>query len=829
MLHPFISLLLVMQMLYHGMVGGPTFELTQLSEKFQYRIISTIVDPDNLYTPAMPDPRLFTREAARTASFTGNVDRLLTTTGGANGYVPVGLPPTFDVTGEWIPFGDELGVESTSVLASGNAITDATPAQGTTLKTFATVGDIVHVKILTDATNSSAVAFTGPVATLDQLNQAPRVSITYLCRQWAAVSNSRLASGISIPLKAISNTTLSGFRIKCYDWRRIVILPSPFIIDSVPVPFSHRDLTGIKRPQRHAFNRTILVAEGAPSEPAESLVLGAHSTETATELAVDIHSPRVVSSEEESDVEVVETSGSGRSSISSHIVHPAAPNSTLQLLAGSPTRTAHEPVATPSSQIVPRRTIAVPSFDWDLTISCFPDWHRILHAIGDSARPDSFDRPLILHAILSLIIITGLHKDIRPSSDVNRSREGAQKEIDSTPAPQPVTTVSAVDQAEMESLKSEVRKLRSDLVVAKKEHRALDTLKRTALATADNEYGKLRGTLQDQHLEMQSAISTLTRRLATEERESKEQLAETQEAADRIVQQLQTELSGKDLAIAGLKSQLDGAQTVLRTVTAISDGLAHKKDVAMRELARVSVIISLLAREANVQVAARQEAERSLREQVADAKKGQATADVDAAVAIDTINGLQDENATLRANLANLAQELEGAVQENAGLRFDVRLDVLRKARITSLEDRIKGFGGEVGCVETDILKDMAEPSGDEDMAHYSDPLDNDDSEIVTAELIPEVAVTGELPEVSPTRAFGSYPEVIEAPVTQAADVGAVVSSAPEAAEPSAKDADAMEVTEPAEHVEAPRERRKVNKGGLFGIAFKGIGAAARS
>ncbi|KAG8881355.1 hypothetical protein FRB98_004399 [Tulasnella sp. 332] len=796
MLHPFINLLLVMQMLYHGMVGGPTFELTQLSEKFQYRIISTIVDPDNLYTPAMPDPRLFTREAARTASFTGNVDRLLTTTGGANGYVPVGLPPTFDVTGEWIPFGDELGVESTSVLASGNAITDATPAQDTTLKIIATVGDIVHVKISTDATNSSAVAFTGPVATLDQLNQAPRVSITYLCRQWATVSNSRLANGISIPLEASSSTTLSGFRTKCYDWRRIVILPSPFIIDSVPVPSSHRDLTGIERPQRHAFNRTILVAEGAPNEPAESLVLGAHSTEAATELAVDIHSLRMASPEKESDVDVVETSGgssamarylaphmlillfvveSGQSLISSRITHPAVPSSTLQLLAGSPTRTAHDPVAMPSSRIVPSSTIVMPSFDWDLTISCFPDWHLILHAIGDLARPDFFDWPLILHAILSLIIITGLHKDIRRYPNLNKSSEAAQMEIHNTPVSQPVTTV----------------------------------------------------TTQDQHLEMQRAISTLTCRLANEERESKERLVETQQAAGRTVQQFQTELSGKDLAIAGLKSQLDAAQTLVRTATAVSDGLAHKRDIAVRELARVSVIVSLLAREANVQVVARQEAERSLREQVADAKKGQVTAEVHAAVAVDAINGLQDENATLRANLANLARELEGAVQENAGLRFDVRLDVLRKARIISLEDRIRGFGGEVGCVETDILKDIAETSGNEDAAYYSDPFDNDDGEIVDTQLIPEVAITGELPEVSPTRALGSHSEVIEAPITQATDVSADVTSAREVIEHSAKDVDAME--EEREHAEGPRERRRVNKGGLFGIAFKGIGAAARS
>ncbi|KAG8876163.1 hypothetical protein FRB97_004370 [Tulasnella sp. 331] len=200
---------------------------------------------------------------------------------------------------------------------------------------------------------------------------------------------------------------------------------------------------------------------------------------------------------------------------------------------------------------------------------------------------------------------------------------------------------------------------------------------------------------------------------------------------------VQSELSGKDLSIASSKSQLKCFQTLRQVAAVINNDQAHETDVIITH----------------------QEAERSLREELADSNKGPAKTKVDAAVAVDTINAPQHEKASLRA-------QPDGVIGENVGLRFDVRLGAVRKAGLVVQEDIVRRLSGEIGCVETDILQNMPDPLDGEKTGCSSDPLTpgKDDDKIIDMDPLPEVVVPGELPAAFSMKAHDSRPYVIDVP-----------------------------------------------------------------
>ncbi|KAG8857865.1 hypothetical protein FRB96_005584 [Tulasnella sp. 330] len=176
-------------------------------------------------------------------------------------------------------------------------------------------------------------------------------------------------------------------------------------------------------------------------------------------------------------------------------------------------------------------------------------------------------------------------------------------------------------------------------------------------------------------------------------------------------------------------------------------------------LSRILMHKKMRLRVANFQIITHQEAERSLREELADSNKGPAKTKVDAAVAVDTINAPQYEKASLRA-------QLDGVIGENVGLRFDVRLGVVRKAGLVVLEDMVRRLSGEIGCVETDILQNMPDALDGEKTGCSSDPLTpgKDDDKIVDKDPLPEVVIPGELPAALSMKAHDSPPYVIDVP-----------------------------------------------------------------
>ncbi|KAG8843854.1 hypothetical protein FRB96_003704 [Tulasnella sp. 330] len=243
MLNLLVNILIVWQVLFQGLTGGPTFELVQVGD----RTLSFIVDPDHLHTPFWNQPCLTKPDDSVTVSATSNsiADPCTAIT-----------PDTYvDSTGEWIGeplLGEDSAVDETSDPAGAKPTSGPPPAHVVDLASGIILESGAQFKPTTNLINSSVVELIGPIATPNQLlsSLATRVlhtpvTFTSTCQRWAVVSSSRLMSGICIPLDAAPRHTVAGFHCDCYDWRNIATSSTPLITDTIRFDSSHRGLVNV--------------------------------------------------------------------------------------------------------------------------------------------------------------------------------------------------------------------------------------------------------------------------------------------------------------------------------------------------------------------------------------------------------------------------------------------------------------------------------------------------------------------------------------------------------------------------------------------------------
>ncbi|KAG8867212.1 hypothetical protein FRB98_004294, partial [Tulasnella sp. 332] len=595
--------------------------------------------------------------------------------------------------------------------------------------------------------NSSLINVNGPIATPSQLLSVAQVNdhralvpVVSTCQRRALVSSSRLINGVCISIDVTSDRTMSGFWRECVEWREIIILPTLVVVGILPVPLSHSSVTGIEWSFPPVFVTVILPAQDTTAEAMAAPIATKPSTQTSPAFAVAVYSPCATRPASNSQRVAADSDGCHPSSTSSRVVYTTVAAPTFKALASSNTLVVHH-----AAVHSPRRTrdygiTSARSFNPDTTPSALPHW------------------TILLHILLALVVITGLHKDIRRFLPANKAWERRlQKEIDDLTsshreemahlrdehaARMSERDVAAVTpyQAEVATLKDEIAEKQEQLMDAMGNYVTLSEAKRTAATSFDEERSRLL-----------AALNVEKKRVVDLRREH-----ETQ--------------------VTTMESSLERLQTALQDAAAANRDLTREKEGTQQDLSYESSRCRLLELQNEGLVLRHSVAMEMLEQEVVNVKKGLAKAEGDTVAVREVTRELEHTNASLSVDLANRAEELRSVVAANVSLKFDLRLEALKNARLVVLEEVIRGLGGEVGCAETDVLRVayIPEQSDEDEEIYYSHPrtpTDDDDDGTAATAITPGMAVLHDLPEASSVQTGDVKSDDLDAPIAPAIDI----------------------------------------------------------
>ncbi|KAG8842165.1 hypothetical protein FRB96_006006 [Tulasnella sp. 330] len=753
MLNLLVNILIVWQVLFQSLAGGPTFELVQVGD----RTPSFIVNPDHLHTPFWNHPGLTKLDSTVTTSATTNsiADPCTAIT-----------PETYvDSTGEWIDdplLGEDSVVDESSDLAGAKRTSGSAPAHVVDLASGIFFESVAQFKPTTNLINSSAIELVGPTATPNQLlrSLATRffhspVTFTSTCQRWAVVSSSRLMSGVCVPLDAAPRHTVPGFHRDCYDWHNIATPSTPPGSDIILFQSPHRDLLNVTY-RLVVFVFVLLVTFlGA--------VLVIHNTVLHLDPAIE----------------------------------------SLQVVARA---VANAVTATCEAQLEGLRR--------GYTFKRAP---RVAIALTHSEDEDEQLEGKKRHT-------KRVGRRSRAVASLRNQRSTISAALD-------------VEQTKINRLRLENEHDVALIDLLKHYHVAhladqdyLISLATSANATSESHFQTLRHDI----LRLTQAKTLLAASHTDQEREWKTKLAVTKSELDwaiHIGAQLKAELLEKDDAIAALQSEfevlqkahqdtLDANHQLLLEKGTVQEGLQIELDLRLAVEKKMASMIATHAEELE-----------NLRQEVLKVRTAHAD---DALAAATTIDQLRASGADLRIETSVLSHKLEIACNDIRRRDFDVGLTAMQNAKIVALEDTVRNLGGQVGCVETEVLNAVciSEESYEDQMVYYDDPATSDESDDATA--VSDVAPGDIVPchhlEAAPAQGRDATSNVVNALIAPTANIGAHATmnqdgvASVEESTSGNKNVDAVKVVvEYAERPEAPRARRFPGNY-LLTSALKGIG-----
>ncbi|KAG8873494.1 hypothetical protein FRB98_008919 [Tulasnella sp. 332] len=783
MLNLLVNILIVWQVLFQSLAGGPTFELVQVGD----RTLSFIVDPDHLHIPFWNQPCLTKRDSTVTISAAAYsiADPCTAIT-----------PDTYvDSTGEWIGeplLGEDSAVDEPSGLAGAKLTTgarstprvqsapthsflrvlDVSPVNGIDLASELIAEDLVQLSFPVKVTNSSVVGLVGPVATPDQLSSSlathvlhTPVTFTSTCQRWAAVSTSRLTNGVCIPLDVTPRHNVLGFHRDCYDWRNIVIRPTPGVFHAIGTQSSHRDLVNITC-RSVVFLFVLLVAFLCA-------ILVIHNTVFHLDSAIE----------------------SWQGTMWNVIGAVAA---TFQpalgsLRHGSMFQTAVRVMIT----LIHAGKGGIPALrkpdDEQLQ-------HRTLHAKRAGRRS---------RAVASL---RNQRSTLSVALDIERTK---------------VTRIQSENQHDIALIDLLSHYHVADIA----DQDYLIAVATSANATSESHFQ----TSRDDILRLTRAKTLLAASYTDQEREWQTKLAATKSELDsalHTVAQLKAELLEKDDAIAALQSEFEVLQKAHQDTLDAKHQLLFEKEIVQEGLQIELGLRLAVEKKMASMIATHAEELENLRQEVLKVRTAHAD---DALAAVTTIDQLRASGADLRIETSVLSYKLEIACDDIRRRDFDVGLTAMQNARIVALEDMVRNLGGQVGCVETEVLNAVciSEESYEDQMVYYDDPAISDESDDATA--VSDVAPGDIVPchhlEAAPAQGRDATSNVVNALIAPATVIGTLATTTRgEVASPKESTSDATGVdfvevvTAPVERIEAPRVRRFAGNH-LLTSALKGIGA----
>ncbi|KAG8846102.1 hypothetical protein FRB96_002081 [Tulasnella sp. 330] len=784
MLNLLVNILIVWQVLFQSLAGGPTFELVQVGD----RTLSFIVDPDHLHTPFWNKPCLTKPDNTVTISATPySISDPCTAI----------TPDTYvDSTGEWIGeplLGEDSAVDESSDLAGAKPtaggcstsrvqaapthsflrVPDVSPVHGIDIESKLIAENVAQLSFPTNVTNSSVVELIGPVATLDQLSSslATRVlrnpvTFTSTCQRWAMVSSSRLISGVCIPLDATPRLTVPGFHRDCYDWRNIATPSTSLIAHTIFFQSSHRDrVKVIYRPVVFFFVLLVTFL---------SAVLVIHNTVLHLDSAI------------------------GSLQAIARAVADAVTATCETRLEGLRRRY--------TFKMTPRVTIALTHADDEDEMAAprRPEDEQLEGKTRHTKRVGRRSR-----AVASL---RNQRSTISATLDVERTK---------------ITRLRLENEHDV----ALIDLLKHYHVADLADQDYLTALATSANATSEAHLQKSRHDI----LSLTRGKTLLAASHADQEREWKAKLAVTKSELDSVlhnVAQLRAELLEKDDTIAALQSELevlqrahqdalDANQQLLFEKRTVQEGLQIELDLRLAAEKKMTCLIATHAEELE-----------NLRREVLEAERARVN---DALTTATTVDQLHASNADLGVERSRLVHELGIARGDIRRLDFDLGLMAMQNARIVALEDMVRNLGGRVGCVETEVLNAacISEESYEDQMAYYDDPATSDESD--DAATVSDVTL-GDIvpcrhPEVASTQAQDVASDVVHALIAPTADIGTPATATRDkvgSLKESTSDATGGDLVEvavaPVECMEAPRVRRFAGNH-LLTSALKGIGA----